>query len=190
MRFGDKKRGGGGKSPVEQLEEYMAAQENLVKLQTRQVGLSEEQARIEELKNKYVLAGIEPNMQRIKALAAEEEQLRKTTEAEQKRKNMMETIEGHIENAFMAMVDGSSSVEDAFKGMLRNILLEIYKQQVAKPAAEGIMGVVKKVFGFADGGAFSSGRVIPFANGGVVTGPTTFPMSGSTGLMGEAGPEA
>lgn len=179
-------RGGGRKSPAEQLEEYMKKQENLVELQTRQIGLSEEQARIEELKNKYVLAGIEPNMQRIQALAAEEEQLRKTTEAEQKRKSMMETIEGHITNGFMAMIDGSSSVEDAFKGMLRNILLEIYKQQIAKPMASGIM----KLFGFADGGAFSSGRVIPFANGGVVTGPTTFPMPGATGLMGEAGPEA
>lgn len=180
--------GGRGKSPAEQLEEYMAAQENLVELQTRQIGLSEEQARIEELKNKYVLAGIEPNMQRIQALAAEEEQLRKTTEAEQKRKSMMETIEGHITNGFMAMIDGSSSVEDAFKGMLRNILLEIYRQQVAEPIAKGIGGFLSGLF--ADGAAFRGGRVTPFANGGVVSGPTMFPMTNGTGLMGEAGPEA
>ena len=31
---------------------------------------------------------------------------------------------------------------------------------------------------------------MPFANGGVVSSPTTFPMRGGTGLMGEAGPEA
>jgi len=31
---------------------------------------------------------------------------------------------------------------------------------------------------------------MPFARGGVVSGPTTFPMRGGTGLMGEAGPEA
>ncbi|MEO0831533.1 MAG: phage tail tape measure protein, partial [Pseudomonadota bacterium] len=37
---------------------------------------------------------------------------------------------------------------------------------------------------------FSQGRVVPFARGGVVTGPVTFPMRGGTGLMGEAGPEA
>ncbi|MEM8786768.1 MAG: phage tail tape measure protein [Pseudomonadota bacterium] len=43
---------------------------------------------------------------------------------------------------------------------------------------------------FADGGAFSSGRVRAFANGGVVSGPTRFPMRGGMGLMGEAGPEA
>ena len=54
---------------------------------------------------------------------------------------------------------------------------------------------------FADGGAISQGRALPaafaatrvrpFASGGLVTGPTAFPMRGGrTGLMGEAGPEA
>lgn len=32
--------------------------------------------------------------------------------------------------------------------------------------------------------------VIPFAKGGVVSGPVRFPMQGGTGLMGEVGPEA
>ncbi|MEC7300348.1 MAG: phage tail tape measure protein, partial [Pseudomonadota bacterium] len=40
------------------------------------------------------------------------------------------------------------------------------------------------------GGAIAQGRVMPFADGGVVRGPTAFPMRGATGLMGEAGPEA
>ena len=31
---------------------------------------------------------------------------------------------------------------------------------------------------------------MPFAKGGVVSGPVNFPMRGGTGLMGEAGPEA
>lgn len=43
----------------------------------------------------------------------------------------------------------------------------------------------------ANGNAFSKGRVVPFANGTVVSSPTYFPMAGNeTGLMGEAGPEA
>lgn len=43
----------------------------------------------------------------------------------------------------------------------------------------------------ANGNAFLGGNVIPFANGGVVTSATSFPMSGGRrGLMGEAGPEA
>ena len=43
---------------------------------------------------------------------------------------------------------------------------------------------------FAAGGAFSNGRVMPFAKGGVVASATQFPMRGGMGLMGEAGPEA
>jgi tetratricopeptide (TPR) repeat protein len=42
----------------------------------------------------------------------------------------------------------------------------------------------------AKGNAFSGGRVVPMARGGVVTQPTLFPMQRGAGLMGEAGPEA
>jgi lambda family phage tail tape measure protein len=53
-----------------------------------------------------------------------------------------------------------------------------------------LSGALASAFGFAKGGAFSAGRVRAFAEGGVVQGPTYFPMRGGTGLMGEAGPEA
>ena len=43
---------------------------------------------------------------------------------------------------------------------------------------------------FEKGAAFSQGSVRAFAKGGVVSGPTQFPMRGGQGLMGEAGPEA
>lgn len=42
----------------------------------------------------------------------------------------------------------------------------------------------------AKGNAFSGGNIIPFASGGIVSGPTMFGMRGGLGLMGEAGPEA
>jgi lambda family phage tail tape measure protein len=42
----------------------------------------------------------------------------------------------------------------------------------------------------ARGNAFADGRIIPFAAGGIVTGPVMFPLRGAMGLMGEAGPEA
>ncbi len=61
-----------------------------------------------------------------------------------------------------------------------------------KPVQGAIAGGIGGLFGgaFADGAAFGAGRVRAFANGGIVTGPTRFPMRGGTGLMGEAGPEA
>lgn len=52
-------------------------------------------------------------------------------------------------------------------------------------------GSLGGALGFAKGGAFANGRVIPFADGGVVAAPTYFPLSnGQTGLMGERGAEA
>lgn len=56
--------------------------------------------------------------------------------------------------------------------------------------ANGLNSMVSGMMPFAKGGAFSGGRQTAFAKGGVVSGPTTFPMRGGTGLMGEAGPEA
>jgi lambda family phage tail tape measure protein len=55
----------------------------------------------------------------------------------------------------------------------------------------GIVGSIASIFQ-ADGGAWQGGsQITAYANGGVVGGPTYFPMSGGkTGLMGEAGPEA
>ena len=57
----------------------------------------------------------------------------------------------------------------------------------------GIGSTIGGFFGnlFADGASFQHGRVVPFASGGVVGSPTTFPMTGNrTGLMGERGAEA
>lgn len=51
-------------------------------------------------------------------------------------------------------------------------------------------GWLAGLLGFSHGGVVAAGRVRPFADGGVVSSPTYFPMSGATGLMGEAGAEA
>ena len=58
-------------------------------------------------------------------------------------------------------------------------------------AVGGFLGNTVGKFFNANGNAFSHGRVLPFAQGGVVSSPTTFPMAGNrTGLMGERGAEA
>lgn len=54
-------------------------------------------------------------------------------------------------------------------------------------------GLIGSFFGggSAKGNIFNDGSMMAFANGGVIGGPTTFPMAGGKfGLMGEAGPEA
>lgn len=44
--------------------------------------------------------------------------------------------------------------------------------------------------GFANGGVFSRGQVMPFAQGGVVSAPSYFPLGRGLGVMGEKGAEA
>ena len=61
------------------------------------------------------------------------------------------------------------------------------------PAGSAIGGFFGNTIGrfFADGAPFQNGRVVPFAQGGVVQSASTFPMAGNrTGLMGERGAEA
>jgi len=56
--------------------------------------------------------------------------------------------------------------------------------------ASGVGSLAQSILPFADGAAFSQGRVMPFANGGIVSGATPVGMRGGMGVMGEAGPEA
>jgi len=108
--------------------------------------------------------------------------------AKQEQEALGASIEASMEKAFMSMVDGTTSVKDAFKSMASEIIKELYRVLVVKK----MVAAISSVLPFADGGVISSGsQVQAYANGGVVSSPTTFGMSGGkTGLMGEAGPEA
>ncbi|MDB4296091.1 hypothetical protein N9940_00685 [bacterium] len=185
--------GGGGSDPSDQ-NDYLKSLQEEANFKRSLVGLGEaeitELERRREIVEKMTADGQTLNATdelRIKKILETEAATRRAIAAEEQRQATFDMVSGHIETAFMSMVDGSKSVEDAFKGMLRNILIEIYKQAIAKPIVGGIMSFL----GFKDGGAFSGGNVIPFANGGVVSSATMFPMAGKqTGVMGEAGPEA
>ena len=186
--------GGGGSGPFDQ-NAYLKSLQEEANFKNALVGLGEaeitELERRREIVEKMTSDGQALNAadeERINKILATEAATRRAIAAEEQRQATFDMVSGHIEDAFMSMVDGSKSVEDAFKGMLRNILLEVYKQAIVKPMVGGIMGAL----GFnANGNAFSGGNVIPFANGGVVSSATMFPMAGNkTGVMGEAGPEA
>lgn len=81
---------------------------------------------------------------------------------------------------------------------LKSMMLSLSQQAVSSAAgafgraiSSGLGGLLSNILGNARGNAFSDGRVIPLARGGIVGGPTMFGMQGGrVGLMGEAGPEA
>lgn len=75
-----------------------------------------------------------------------------------------------------------------FSDFARSIIMDLLKIQLRAAATNFLKTLIPGFF--ADGAAFQNGRVVPFANGGIVGGPTLFPMANGMGLMGEAGPEA
>jgi len=136
-------------------------------------------------------ADIKTSETRLRGLAQEmaamEERSRLIEEARQQQEDIADMIGSSFENAMMSIVDGTKSVEDAFKTMAAEVIKELYRVLVVQQ----MVNAAKSYFGFADGGVISKGNVVPYANGGVVGSPTYFPMAGGrTGLMGEAGPEA
>lgn len=106
-------------------------------------------------------------------------------------------LEGALNSGLSRAIDGivfdGMKLSDALGTIARSMIGASYRAAV-NPVKEHLSGMVMKgisnLLPFADGASFAQGRVMPFADGGVVHGPTTFPMRGGVGLMGEAGPEA
>ncbi|SNX69047.1 hypothetical protein SAMN05878503_10332 [Cereibacter ovatus] len=102
-----------------------------------------------------------------------------------------------LRRAFDGVVFDGMKLSDALEGLAQSISRTVYsiamkpvQDAVSGFVANGINSVLGGLFSFGTGAAFSQGRVMPFAKGGVVAAATSFPMRGATGLMGEAGPEA
>lgn len=106
----------------------------------------------------------------------------------------IERFSFRVSDAFADLVvEGRAAFDELGKAFLKMLVSTTLQKQVFGPLAEGFGGFVGKVFDSANalGGVFAGGQKLAFAMGGVVSGPTTFPMAGGrTGLMGEAGPEA
>lgn len=84
---------------------------------------------------------------------------------------------------FSSIISGSDSAGEALSNLLSS-----FADRMASAGFDALWGLL---FPSANGNVFSGGDVMAFANGGVVGGPTLFPMRhGGIGLMGEAGPEA
>ena len=102
-----------------------------------------------------------------------------------------------LRRAFDGVIFDGLKLSDALGVVAKSLVDTAYSsaitpvtQQLGGVLASGVNSAVAALIPNADGAPFSQGRVMPFARGGVISGATTFPMRGGTGLMGEAGPEA
>ena len=95
--------------------------------------------------------------------------------------------------AFRAAAQDGAKLSDVLKGValdlsrsLANRAIGGLSSQLGTALGQGVASILP----FSKGGVIDSGSVRKFAQGGIVSGPTAFPLKGGTGLMGEAGPEA
>ncbi|WP_323764904.1 phage tail tape measure protein [Marinovum sp.] len=103
------------------------------------------------------------------------------------------TLSGGLRKAIDGVILDGMNLSDAL-GVVGKSMINAAFNAAVKPVTDHfgalLGGVMNSAMPFEKGGAFSQGRVTPFATGGIVNGPVQFPMRGGMGLMGEAGPEA
>jgi phage-related minor tail protein len=106
-------------------------------------------------------------------------------------------IDRGLKRALEGLAFNGESLSQVLRGLAGSMARAAYDaavnpvtKQVSGVLASGIESFIQGALPFAKGGGFAQGRVVPFARGGIVRGPTYFPMRGGAGLMGEAGPEA
>lgn len=111
--------------------------------------------------------------------------------------NLERGMSSGLRKAFDGLIFDGVKLSDAL-GSVRDTMISTAYNAAIRPITNGISGalansvggLVQSVLPFADGAPFSQGRVMPFANGGIVSSTTPFGMRGGMGIMGEAGPEA
>ena len=111
--------------------------------------------------------------------------------------SMSRSLSTSIGRAFEGLVFDGKKLSEVLSGVGQSLSSSVLSQALApvqksigSALSGGLLAVLGGLSPFAKGAAFMSGRVAAFARGGVVDGPTHFPMRGGVGLMGEAGPEA
>jgi phage-related minor tail protein len=94
-------------------------------------------------------------------------------------------VGNRLVTAFADAAIRGQNLSDVLKGLALS-LSRMALSMALRPLGDMLGNLVPN----ATGNVFSKGQVVPFADGGIVNSPVLFPMRGSTGLMGEAGPEA
>ncbi len=108
-------------------------------------------------------------------------------------RGLSRSLSSSLKSAIGDLVIDGAKLSDVLNDLARSMANAAFNQAIT-PVTDAIGGalggLVASILPFENGAAFSGGRVAAFARGGIVDGPTSFPMRGGMGLMGEAGPEA
>lgn len=101
-------------------------------------------------------------------IAAAKQNFDRATAGASELSSVMATVESSMEDAFMSMIDGTSSASDAFKSMASSILKELFRvlvvqRLVGSVGGGGIAGAIGGAFGLASGGVAQAGQ--PYVTG-------------------------
>jgi len=141
-----------------------------IELERQLLGASEARRQVLEViansDKKYTDDAIDGAISRIEAYEAEKQAM-EFIQAEQQA--IADTLESSMESAFMSIVDGTKTAEEAFKDMARQIIMELYRVLVVQRLVgsfnsttgegAGIVGAIGSALtGKASGGAVQAGR--------------------------------
>jgi len=115
----------------------------------------------------------------LSAITGQAETLQRTLDGLESRSRSFGSA---LSSALRSAVDGGKGLDEVLRS-LGSRLTDIALSAGLKPLETMISGAASNLLG-------GFGKLLPFADGGVVSQPTYFPMGGNMGLMGEAGSEA
>jgi hypothetical protein len=165
----DTKSGGGGQSPAEKAKQDFDA---LIGSLDGATKANQDFAKAQEVVNNALKNGIITQEQADMTLAVLTDRMKVARGEMLDLSSVAGVLEDGFTNAFMSILDGTESTKDAFKGMARAVIAELYRVLVvqrlvgsigtATSAGSGILGAVGKVFpaltGSASGGALMAGQ--------------------------------
>ena len=183
-----RKSGGGGGKSKETNEKYLNNLLRETKLKAQLVGVSEQEAAKLKLLNTLEAKGIDLNDDRVKTLIEEQKNLAELEKAYEAQQEMAGMFKDTLTDALMSVIDGSRSVADAFKNMIRQMLTSLAQKSIIQPLVSGLTGGIAG--GAAGGlmGGLAAGTGIAATMGAIGTGLSTgFMTSVYGGLAGTAG---
>ena len=150
--------GGGGASQ----QDPLAKLRERIKLDTELLGKTKER---QEVERAIANSSVGYSQAAIDQAVAELEAYNQMVEKRQELQGIYDTAQSALEDGFMAMVEGTKSVEDAFKDMARSVIKELYDVLVVQRlvgsfdsnagTGSGIMGFIGKAISSFDGGGYT-----------------------------------
>lgn len=121
-----------------------------------------------DMLDKALSAGAISQQEYNAGVAAAKQNFDRATAGASELASVMSTVESSMEDAFMSMVDGTSSASDAFKSMASSIIKELFRvlvvqRLVGSVGGGGIAGAIGSALGMASGGAVQAGQ--PYMTG-------------------------